>query len=131
METRCVVHVGTTMQMMNSGYAVMCASDGSMVSASGSHLLGPSTSSSTNAQDAATKGLEHETIDKYYCRCIRIGKPFWDATINGALHAQVRLLGFRRNLINFSFGMLLLITVVPLCQNSFVMSDILCPKLHC
>lgn len=60
MEILCVVHVGTTMPMMNSGFAVTFVRDGSMASVSGSLLLGLNTLSSTNALLVAIRGPEHD-----------------------------------------------------------------------
>ncbi|PKA65027.1 PHD finger protein ALFIN-LIKE 8 [Apostasia shenzhenica] len=54
--THCVELAETTMPTMSSGFAAMFVSDGSTESALRSHLQGPSTSSSINAQHAATKG---------------------------------------------------------------------------
>lgn len=60
METHFVAHVETTMQMMNSGYAVMYVKNGSMENVLRSLLHGLSTSSNTNALLVVSRGAEHE-----------------------------------------------------------------------
>jgi hypothetical protein len=57
--TPCVDPVVPMMARMNSGFAVITVSDGTMGNVSRSHLLELSISSTTNAQIAATRGREH------------------------------------------------------------------------
>jgi hypothetical protein len=57
--TPCVDPVERMMARMNSGFAVIIVSGGTMGNVSRSHLLELSISSTTNAQIAATRGQEH------------------------------------------------------------------------
>jgi hypothetical protein len=53
-----VEHVVKAMELMSSGFAVICVRNGSMENASRLHLPKLSTSCSTSAQVAVARGLE-------------------------------------------------------------------------
>ena len=86
MGTHCVVPVDETMLRTSSGFAVMCASNGSMENVSGSLQRELSISNSTNALLATiTKGPEFERKEEWNLNVLEIGirkqpggrKPFW------------------------------------------------------